>query len=719
MMNTAARAAFLSCMLALSACAQLHDAAAPGPGGDASGHSSLQEPVAGQRPFTVIAPQGQREDPWFWLRDDGRDDPDVIAYLQAENAYYEAWESHKAGLLDTLYEEIVGRIKQDEATVPVFERGYWYYARFEEGRQHPVYARRRGDMEADEEILLDVNRMAEGHAYFQVGDYAVSDDNRLLAWMEDTVGRYQYVLRVRDLRTGDMLHQGIERVSSFAWAADNSLLYVENHPVTLLSYRVRRHEPGAGRADEVVYEEADGSFYVSIGRSRSADYLLISLESTEATELRMVEADDPAGEFRVFQPRQRGHLYHAEHLGDRWIVRSNWQAPNYRLMSVPAGRESERDAWADVLPHSEDALIEDHLVFDGFMAVAERSAALQRIRIVPWDGEPFYLAADDAASSAWLGANPRLDTTVLRYAYTSLNTPLSVYEIDIRSGQRRLLKRQPVLGDFEPENYHSERLWAPAGDGELIPVSLVYRKGFKRDGSAPLYQYGYGSYGASRDPSFHASRLSLLDRGFVFAIAHVRGGQELGRRWYDDGRLLQKTNTFNDFIDVTRFLVQQGYAAPDRVFAVGGSAGGLLVGAVANMAPELYAGMVAHVPFVDIVNTMLDDSIPLTSNEYDEWGNPALQPWYDYMLSYSPYDNVRAQAYPPLFVTTGLHDSQVQYWESAKWVAKLRATRSNAAPILFRINMDAGHGGNSGRFDRMLEIAREYAFILDQAGISE
>ncbi len=714
-LRAAARFLVFSSLLALAACAQTRSIEVATP-------QLPPEPQAEQRPFVVVSPQGNREDPWYWLRDDERKDPDVIGYLEAENAYYQAYESRYAGLVDTLFDEIVGRIKQDDSTVPVFDNGYWYYARFEEGKQYAIHARRKGSMDAPEEVLLDGNAMAEGHAFFQIAGYEVSDDNRLLAWAEDTVGRRQFVLKVRDLASGEMLADGIERVSSFTWAADNrNLLYVENHPVTLLSYRVRRHELGSQGDDAVVYEEADTSYYTFVGRSRSGDYLAIYLGSTEATELRILEADDPTGAFRVFLPREREHLYLPDHIGDRWIVRTNKDAPNFRLMSVPVGAESDFERWTDVVPHSEDVFIDEFLVFDTFMAIGERSNGLLRVRVRDWDGKEHYLAADEDPSTTWLSnsGNPRLDTTVLRYAYTSMTTPTTIYDIDVASGERELLKRDPVLGDFDPANYQTERAWATARDGEKIPVSLVYRKGVKRDGTAPLYQYAYGSYGSSTDPSFSSVRLSLLDRGFVYAIAHIRGGQEMGRRWYDDGRLLNKMNTFTDFIDVTRYLVKEGYAAPGQVYAMGGSAGGLLMGAVANMAPELYAGMVAHVPFVDVVSTMLDESIPLTTNEFDEWGNPKLAPWYEYMLSYSPYDNVQAQDYPPLLVTTGLYDSQVQYWEPAKWVAKLRATRTNSAPLIFRTTMEAGHGGRSGRFERLRESAQEYAFILDLAGKRE
>ena len=699
-----ARPVFLVAVLGLAACAQTQGVMPP-------------EPVAGERPFTVLSPQGHRVDPWYWLRDDTRSEPDVIAYLEAENAYYAAWESGRAATVEALYEELVGRLKQDDATVPVLERGYFYYTRFEEGQEYPIHARRKPG--GKEEILLDGNAMAAGHDYFDIGDHAVSDDNRLLAWTEDTVGRRQYVLRIRDLQTGALLADNISGISSFAWAADSRhLFYVENHPVTLLSYRVRRHELGSTEADPIVYEEPDTEFYTDIGRSRSGDYLAIYLSSTEATEMRILEADEPGGEFRVFLPRDRGHLYSAEHLADRWIVRSNREAPNYRLMSVPVGAENDFSQWTDIVPHSADVFIENHLVFDTFMAIGERSGGLQRVRVRPWSGEEFYVPADEAAATTRASSkgNPRLDTTTLRYTYTSMTTPVSTFDLDVTTGVRELRKQQPVLGTFDPADYRSERRWAPARDGELIPVSLVYHKNTPLDGSAPLYQYGYGAYGSSRDPDFSVHRLSLLDRGFVYAIAHIRGGQEMGRRWYDEGRLLNKSNTFTDFIDVTRFLVAEGYAAPDRVYAMGGSAGGLLVGAVANMAPELYAGIVAHVPFVDVVTTMLDETIPLTTNEFDEWGNPKLAPWYETMLSYSPYDNVTAQEYPPMLVTTGLHDSQVQYWEPAKWVAKLRATRSNDALLLFRTTMTAGHGGSSGRFESLRELAREYAFVLYLAG---
>lgn len=714
------RTLVLAAVFGLAACTPSGEIARQGDLAGPAEHVLPSEPVAGERPFIVVSPQGNRPDPWYWLRDDARQDPDVIGYLEAENAYYAAWEASRTDRVEALYEELLGRLKQDDATVPVLDRGYYYYTRFEQGREYPIHARRKVD--GAEEILLDGNAMATGHSYFDIGDYAVSDDNRLLAWTEDTVGRSQYVLRVRNLETGELLADAIGAVSSFSWAADNRhLFYVENHPVTLLPYRVRRHELGSNTADAVVYEEADTDFFTFLGRSRSGAYLAIVLASTESTEMRILEATEPGGEFRVFLPRDRGHTYIADHVGDRWLVRSNRDAPNYRLMSVPLGAESDFSQWTDVIPHSEDVFIEDHLVFDTFMAIGERSAGLRRVRVRTWAGEEYYIASDEAAATTWISGNgnPRLDTTTLRYVYTSMTTPTSVFDLDITTGERELRKQQPVLGDFDPAEYRSERLWAPARDGEQIPVSLVYHKDTPLDGSAPLYQYGYGAYGLSEDPGFSANRLSLLDRGFVYAVAHVRGGQEMGRRWYDEGRLLNKMNSFTDFIDVTRFLVAEGYAAPAQVYANGGSAGGLLVGGVANMAPELYNGIVADVPFVDIVTTMLDETIPLTTNEFDEWGNPKFAPWYQYMLSYSPYDNVTARDYPHLLVTTGLHDAQVQYWEPAKWVAKLRANRTNDNLLLFRTTMTAGHQGSSGRFEALRELAQEYVFILHLAGLEK
>jgi oligopeptidase B len=486
-----------------------------------------------------------------------------------------------------------------------------------------------------------------------------------------------------------------------------------------LGSKVRRHVLGADpAADPVVHEEDDDSFYIGVGNTKDDRYVVIYAQSTVATEMRYADAANPV-DFRVLLPRERDHLYDAEHLDGRWIIRSNWQAPNFRLVEARVGAERDRAAWREILAHRDDAFVHGFDVFRRFLAISERSGALRKLRIRPLGGgEDFFVDSDEATYTTGLGTNAEIDTDVLRYGYTSPATPHSTYDFDVRTRERTLLKREPVLGDFDPRNYATELAWAPARDGRRVPVSLVYRRGTPRDGSAPLLQYAYGAYGMSSDPAFAVSRLSLLDRGFVFAIAHVRGGQELGRAWYDDGRLLNKRNTFTDFIDVTRHLVQQGYADPARVFAIGGSAGGLLMGAIANMAPADYRGIVAHVPFVDVVTTMLDESIPLTTNEFDEWGNPKSKEYYDCMLAYSPYDNVAAQDYPAMLVTTGLWDSQVQYWEPAKWVARLRAHKTDRHPLLFRTTMEAGHGGKSGRFEHYREVAEAYAFILGQAGLA-
>jgi oligopeptidase B len=707
-------------VLLLAACA---GGARPKPESDSMPPTAPVPPIAATRPFEVESPHGMRVDEYYWLRDDTRSKPEVIAYLEAENAYKAAMTAHTKPLEDKVYGEIVARIKQDDSTVPYRKRGHWYYVRFETGKEYPVYARKAGSLDAPEQVMLDGNALAAGHDFFAIGAMAIAPDNRLLAYVEDTVGRRQYVLRIKDLGTGETLPDRIENVDPYlAWTADSaSILYVEKHPETLLGYRVRRHVLGTDPAqDALVYEQDDESYYTSVSVSKDERYVLIHARSTVATEYRYADAADPALAFRVLLPRERDHEYYVDHFDGRWIIRSNWQAPNFRLLEATVGEEGDRASWRELVAHRDDAFVHGFDVFREFLAIEERSGALRKIRIRPWSGgSEFFISADEAAYTTSLGQNAEIDTHIVRYNYQSLTTPETVYDYDIQTGERQLMKRTPVLGDFDPANYRSELLWAPARDGAKVPVSLVYRTGFQRDGTAPMLQYGYGSYGYAMDPWFSVSRLSLLDRGFVFAIAHVRGGQEMGRRWYEQGKLLHKKNTFTDFIDVTRFLVQEKYADPGRVAAMGGSAGGLLIGAVVNMAPQDYHAIVAQVPFVDVVTTMLDESIPLTTNEFDEWGNPKVKEFYDYMLSYSPYDNVAAQDYPAMLVTTGLHDSQVQYWEPAKWVARLRARNTGDEPLLYRTTMEAGHGGKSGRFQRYREIAEEYAFILDQSGIAE
>ncbi|WP_166432814.1 S9 family peptidase [Luteimonas yindakuii] len=707
---------------ALLMTASLHAADLPAP------------PDAARQPHEVRAPHGAvRADDYYWLRDDKREAKPVIDYLQAENAYADAVMAPLQDLQGALYEEIVGRIRQDDSSVPYRERGWWYYSRFEAGKDYPVYARRRDGNGVDaagllaandagrfdgEQVLLDVNTLAEGKDYYNVGDYAVSQDNRLLAYAEDTNGRRQYTVRFRNLDTGEDYPETITGVSAnLVWADDNrTLFYVENDPETLLTVRVKKHVLGTPVADDVlVYEEEDDSFYMGIDRTRDDRYIVIGVGSTVSDELRYAPADNP-GTFTVLAARERDVEYSADHHGGRWVIRTNADgAANFKLVTAPTGATS-RAQWTDWVGHRDDVFIEGFELFDGFTAIDERSDALERVRVLKADGSEQHVAADEPAYSMGLSVNAEPDTQWLRYSYTSLTTPATTYEVNVATGERRTLKQQPVIG-YDASKYVTERIWSEARDGTRIPVSLVYRKGFEKNGQAALLQYAYGSYGSSMDPGFNLPVVSLLDRGMVYAIAHIRGGQEMGRRWYDDGKLFNKINTFTDFIDVTRDLVARGYAAKDRVAGYGGSAGGLLMGAVANMAPQDYRVILSQVPFVDVVTTMLDPTIPLTTNEYDEWGNPEQQDAYDYMLSYSPYDNLSAQAYPAMFVGTGLWDSQVQYWEPAKYVAKLRDLDTGDAPIVFRTNMDAGHGGKSGRFRRYRELSEMYAFLLAQLDV--
>jgi oligopeptidase B len=688
---------------------------------DAVTRSAPAPPMADRRPREIVAPAGSRQDPYYWLRDDTRSDPDMLAYLAAENAYADQVLAKDRALEEMLYGEIVGRVKQDDSSVPYLRRGYWYYRRFEPGKDYPIMARRAGEMSAAEEVMLDQSAMAQGLSYFQVGGASVSPDNRLLAWAQDTVGRRQYVLKVKDLSTGGILADEVADIEpDIIWADDNrTIFYIEKDPVTLLSTRVKAHVLGTPVADDrLVYEEKDHSFYLGLMRTRSEKYLCIVLQSTVSNEQRCAPAADPA-DFAVLAPREREFRYTADHLDGRWIIRTNWSAPNYRLMSLADGEAwGDRNRWRERVGVRDDVFIEGVELFHGVLAIEERSGGLKRLRTLTDADKSAFVAADEPAYAMSLGQNADAASPWLRYVYDSLTTPQSTYEVNLTTSERRLLKRQPVIG-YDQSRYATERLWVAARDGARIPVSLVYRQGFRKDGTAALLQYAYGSYGASMDPAFSLPVVSLLDRGMVYAIAHVRGGQEMGRAWYDAGHLMNKTNTFNDFIDVTRALVAQGYAAKERVAAAGGSAGGLLIGAVANMAPDDYRVLIAQVPFVDVVTTMLDETIPLTTNEFDEWGNPKDPRYYNYMLSYSPYDNVAARAYPALFIATGLWDSQVQYFEPAKWVAKLRALKTDDRPLLFRTNMEAGHGGKSGRFRRYREIAEYYAFMLAELGVSD
>jgi oligopeptidase B len=671
----------------------------------------------------VQSPNGDRNDDYYWLRDDARKDPEVLAYLEAENAYRDAMMAPVAALQQTLFDELVGRMKKDDAVPPHLDRGYHYYHRYEDGKEYRIVARKKGSLDAPEEVILDQNERAQGHDFYSNGDYEISPSGTLMAFAEDTVGRRQYVIRFKNLETGEILPDALPNANAnMQWAADNkTLFYVEKDPVTLLGKRVKSHVLGTDPAtDAVVYEENDPTFYMSVGETSDRRYMLIRLRHTVMSEVRVLAADDPGGTWTVFKPRERDVEYSLDHLEDRWIIRTNWKQRNFRLLEAKDAVASTPEAWTELASGDATTMIAGFAVFDDHLVIRERADGLTRLRIRDWDGGAERLVeTDESVYTVQLGTNMETATDWLRYGYASRVTPNTTYEVNMKTGARRVLKRDEVLGGFDRDNYETRRVWAEARDGTKVPVSLVWRKGVAQDGTAPLYQYAYGSYGSSVDPRFRSSVLSLLDRGFVFAIAHVRGGQEMGRQWYEDGKLLTKKNTFTDFIDVTEFLVSEKYCDPKKVSAAGGSAGGLLMGAVANMRPDLYTAIVANVPFVDVVTTMLDESIPLTTNEFDEWGNPKQKAYYDYMLSYSPYDNVQAQAYPAMLVTTGLWDSQVQYFEPAKWVAKLRTLKTDDNALVFSVNMDAGHGGASGRFQRQEETAREYAFIFQQFGITE
>jgi oligopeptidase B len=678
------------------------------------GQSAPVAPVAEQRPQTLELHGDVRVDDYYWLRE--RTDPEVLAYLEAENSYTKAVMADTAALQSELFEELKSRIQPDDSTCPALDGGYFYYERFEEGLEYPIHCRRKGEPDAPEEIILDVNRVGQGHEFVSVRGPVVSPDSRLMAWALDTVGRRKYTLRVTDLETGEDLVDVIPQVTgNVVWANDNrTLFYGKQDPETLRSYQIYRHVLGANPEEDVlVYEEADTTFSVYVWKTRSDKYVMIHADQTLATEARFLDADNPEGEFRVVAPRERNVEYSVAHVGDRFIIRTNLEAENFRLMEAPVANP-ERVNWKELIPGRDDVFLQGVEVFADHMVVTERRDGLRHLRIIPWDGgEGSEIEFDDPTYSTWVDENFEFETSVLRYGYSSLNTPRTIYELDLATRERRLLKQDEILGGFDSTNYTVERFKAPARDGVEVPISLVQPAGAPRNGTSPLLLYAYGSYGSSMEARFRPEVLSLLDRGFVFAIAHVRGGQEMGRWWYEDGKLLNKKNTFTDFIDCGRFLVNEGYTAPDRLFAKGGSAGGLLMGAVANMAPDLFAGIVANVPWVDVVTTMLDESIPLTTSEFDEWGNPKDPEYYDYMLSYSPYDNVAAMDYPAMLVTTALEDSQVQYFEPAKWVAKLRAMKTDDNPLLFKCDMEAaGHGGATGRFKQYEETAMEYAFML-------
>jgi len=670
-------------------------------------------PVAARHPKLLPSPFGTRTDDYYWLNE--RENPAVLVYLAAENAYCEQQLAPVKALQDALFQEIKGRIKEQDESVPYRDNGYYYYVRYEQGGEYPIYCRKPGSLDAPEEVLLDGNALSQGHEYFQIGGFEVSDDNQTLAYSTDTVSRRLYTLRFRDLRTGELYPEQIPNTSGNAvWAADGqTVFYTRKHVETLLDYQLCRHTLGTDPAlDVLVYEETDDAFYASVARTKSKEYIVLQLSSTMSAEAWFVAATAPTEPLRVFLPREADHLYEIEHFGSDFYVLSNAAAPNFRLLKTPVA-DTARRAWQEVIPHREEVFLENMELFQDYLVLGEREEGLLRLRVIRWhDRQEHYLNFGEPTYTAAISVNPEFDTPVLRYGYSSLTTPTSTFDYDMATRTRTLLKEQAVLGGFRKEDYVTERAYAPATDGTRIPLSIVYKKGFQKDGRAPLLQYAYGSYGYSMDASFSSARLSLLDRGFAYVICHIRGGQELGRQWYEDGKKLRKKNTFTDFTDCSRYLIEQGYTSAATLFALGGSAGGLLMGAVVNLHPEYYRGVVAAVPFVDVVTTMMDASIPLTTGEYDEWGNPNEQEYYEYMLSYSPYDQVKAQAYPNMLVTTGLHDSQVQYFEPAKWVAKLRTLKTDDNLLLLHTDMAAGHGGASGRFKSITDVARQFAFLL-------
>jgi len=678
--------------------------------------NDISAPKAKVIPKTLKKHKEARIDNYFWLND--REDSEVIDYLNKENAYYESMTSHTQNLKDSLFEEMKGRIKEDDSSVPYFYNGYFYITRFETGQDYPIFARKKGSLSAEEEILFNCNEMAKGHAYFKLGGLSISPDNRFASFGVDIVGRRIYTIQIKNLETGEILADKIENVTGASvWANDNNtIFYVRQDEKTLRADKVFRHKLNTTSENDVlVYDEVDDTFNVSISKEKSRKYIVIGSGSTLTTEYRILNSNNPDGEFAVFQPRVRGLEYSISHYEDSFYILTNKdKATNFKLMKTPEDKTGKKN-WVDLIPHREDVLLEDIEIFKNYLVVEERSNGLNHIRIMPWGDEPdYYLPFGSETYNAYTTTNVDFDTDILRYSYQSLATPSSVIDFNMKTKTKEILKEQEVLGGkFDKNNYVEERVWAVARDGVKVPISMVYRKGLEKNGKNPLLLYAYGSYGITMDTYFSSTRLSLLDRGFVYAIAHIRGGEDLGRQWYEDGKLLKKKNTFTDFIDCSKFVIDQKYTSSEHLYAEGGSAGGLLMGVIVNEAPELYNGVIAQVPFVDVITTMLDDSIPLTTGEYDEWGNPNNKKYYDYMLSYSPYDNVKAQEYPNMYVSTGLHDSQVQYWEPAKWVAKLRDLKTNNNLLFLDTNMDAGHGGASGRFEALKDLAKEFSFLLD------
>jgi oligopeptidase B len=680
--------------------------------------SKLNPPIAKKISHQLEKHGDVRIDNYFWMKD--REHPEVINYLNAENEYCDAKMTHTKNFQKDLFEEMKARIKEDDSSVPYKYNGYWYITKFEKGKDYPIYTRKKDALENPEELLFDCNKMAEGESYFKLAGISISPDNTLVSYGIDTTGRRNYTIHVKNLKTHEVASDRIESTTgSSSWANDNkTLFYTKKDEVTLRAFQIYKHRLG-DRNDKLVFEEGDETFGVAVYKSKSRKYIIIACYSTLTNEYHVLEADNPDGKFQVFQERIRGLEYSISHYNNHFYILTNKdKAINFKLMMTPELNTTVSN-WVEVLPHRKEVLLETIDIFKDYLVISERSNGLNQIRIKRWDGsEDYYLPFDNETYTCYTGTNVDFDTDILRYGYNALTTPSSAIDFNMLTKTKTILKEQEVLGGaFDKENYASERIWATADDGTKIPMSVVYKKGIKRDGNSPLLQYAYGSYGSTVDPYFSTIRLSLLDRGFIYVISHIRGGEYLGRQWYEDGKLLTKKNTFTDFIACSAHLIKERYTSAKHLYAMGGSAGGLLMGAVINEAPELYNGVIAAVPFVDVITTMLDDSIPLTTGEYDEWGNPNDKLYYEYMKSYSPYDNVGVKDYPNMLVTTGLNDSQVQYWEPAKWVAKLRDMKTDSNQLYLKTNMEAGHGGASGRFESLKEDAEEFAFLFDLEGI--
>lgn len=682
-------------------------------------YNKFQAPTAAKIEKVFNEHDNTRIDNYYWLNQ--REDTSVLNYLNAENDYLDKVMEHTNAFQEKLYDEIVGRIKKDDSSVPAYKNGYWYYTKYVKGGEYPVYCRKEGSLEAEEQVMLDGNAMADGHSFFRITSPRVSPDNKMLVYGVDTVSRRKYTLHFKNLATGETLEENIPITGGSAhWANDNeTIFFTTKDEETLRQDRVHRYSVGNSGSREEVYYEADNTFGIRLGKTFSGKYFTIASYSTLSTEYRILAADNPTGDFSMFMEREEDHLYYILHHEKQFYIVTNKDAKNFKLMSTPENATSLEN-WQVVIAHRPETLLEDVTVFKDYMVLEERTNALNQIRIINFtNNEEHYIQFDEQAYMVYTTGNREYNANTLRFGYQSMTTPASTYDYNMDTEERELKKQQEVIGNFDPANYVTERVFANVRDGVKVPVTLVYRKGMKKDGSNPTLLYAYGSYGATIDPYFSSVRLSLLDRGFVYAVAHVRGGQMMGREWYEDGKMFNKKNTFYDFIDCGKFLIEEGYTPRDGLFAMGGSAGGLLMGAIVNIEPELFKGVVAAVPFVDVITTMLDESIPLTTGEFDEWGNPKIKEQYEYMLSYSPYDNVEAKDYPNMLVTTGLHDSQVQYFEPAKWVAKLRELKTDDNILVMHTNMEAGHGGASGRYERYKITALEYAFILDLADVKE